>query len=135
MLCTQIWRFGKFFEIFMWWPIELPIIFYVIHIQGWLRRWCHVLSISRFWKIILHATFLRVWCMCNTIPFMLKEFFQAFVWYIRNFYDELIFIIVVIMCFHMETIVTDIFVTLNRLLFKLGYECILNCWLCTHREN
>ena len=27
------------------------------------------------------------------------------------FYDELIFIIVVIMCFHMETFVTDIFVT------------------------
>ena len=29
-------------------------------------------------KIILYATFLRVWCMCNTIPLMLKEFFQAF---------------------------------------------------------
>jgi len=42
---------------------------------------------------------------------MLKEFFQAFAWYIRDFYDELIFIIVVIMCFHMETIVTDIFIT------------------------
>ena len=42
---------------------------------------------------------------------MLKEFFQAFAWYIRDFYDEWIFIIIVIMCFHMETFVTDIFVT------------------------
>ena len=40
---------------------------------------------------------------------MLKEFFQAFAWYIRDIYDELIFIIVVIMCFPMKTIVTDIF--------------------------
>jgi len=47
--------------------------------------------------------------MCNTNPLMLKELFQAFAWYIRNFYDELIFIIVVIICFHMETIVMDIF--------------------------
>ena len=61
-------------------------------------------------KIILYAIFLRVWYMCNTIPLILKEFFQAFAWYIYNFfYDELIFIIVVIMCFYMETIVTDIF--------------------------
>ena len=42
---------------------------------------------------------------------MLKELFQAFAWYIRHIYDELIFIIVVIMCFHMETFVIDIFVT------------------------
>ena len=42
---------------------------------------------------------------------MLKEFFQTFAWYIHDAYDELIFIIVVIMCFHMKTFVTDIFVT------------------------
>ena len=42
---------------------------------------------------------------------MLKEFFQAFAWYIRDFYDEWIFIIVVIMCFHMETILMYVFVT------------------------
>ena len=38
----------------------------------------------------------------------MKEFFQAFAWYICQFYDEFIFIIVVIMSFHMESIVTDI---------------------------
>ena len=116
----KIW---VFLEIFMRWLIELLIIFYVIHIQGWLRWWCHVLSISRFWKIILYATFLRVWCMCNTISLMLKEFFQAFAWYIHNIYDELIFIIVVIMCFPMKTIVTDIFVT-QWVRVNLGYRSI-----------
>ena len=40
---------------------------------------------------------------------MLKEFFQSFAWYVRDIYDELIFIIVVIMCFHMETIVRKYF--------------------------
>ena len=39
---------------------------------------------------------------------MLKELFQAFAWYICQFYDEFKFIIVVIMSFHMERIVTDI---------------------------
>ena len=39
---------------------------------------------------------------------VLKELFQAFVLYICQFYDEFIFIIVVIMSFHMEIIVTDI---------------------------
>ena len=81
----KIWGFGKFWIIYMMtnWIADN---FYAIHIQGWLRRWCHVLSISRFWKIILHATFLRVWCMWYTILLMLKEFFQTFAWYIRDFF-------------------------------------------------
>jgi len=74
-------------------------------------------------KIILYAIFLRVWYMCNTIPLILKEFFQAFAWYIRDIYDELIFIIVVIMCFPMKTIVTDIFVT-QWVRVNLGYRSI-----------
>ena len=74
-------------------------------------------------KIIMYATFLRVWCMWYTIPLMLKEFFQAFAWYIRDIYDELIFIIVVIMCFPMKTIVTDIFVT-QWVRVNLGYRSI-----------
>ena len=41
---------------------------------------------------------------------MVKELFQAFAWYIRHIYHEFIFIVVVIMCFHMENNVTDIFV-------------------------
>ena len=39
---------------------------------------------------------------------VLKELFQPFALYICQFYDEFIFIIVVIMSFHMESIVTDI---------------------------
>ena len=41
-------------------------------------------------------------------PVDVEGILQAFAWYIRDIYDELIFIIVVIMCFHIVTIVTDI---------------------------
>jgi hypothetical protein len=74
--------------------------------------------------------------MYNTIQFGVMEFFRIFVCYkSRKFSKEKKFLFMIVMSFHMETVLTDVSKT-QKDTSRIGIQLsILSCNLCTHRER